>query len=186
MNPQEDLDRGPPQWMRRVVEESGETVDQPSTVSPAGASTVGEIMAQTTYCVTRDVGLDTLARILLEHRMSGVPVVDAVGRPIGVVSKTDLLRHLHERGDTVELRPIDADVDIGFHHLGMERTTVSEIMMPVVFALSHDVPITQAAALMASEGVHRLPIVGATGTVVGILSALDIVRWVAEQAGHRV
>jgi CBS domain-containing protein len=59
-------------------------------------------------------------------------------------------------------------------------------MMPVVFAIADDTTIAAAAALMAGEGIHRLPVLDGTGAVVGILSTLDVVRWVAERAGYDV
>ena len=43
-----------------------------------------------------------------------------------------------------------------------------------------------AAALMAYENIHRVPVVAADGAVIGIVSAMDIVRWVAEQDGYVV
>lgn len=176
-------------WVRRVVGPTGDTADHPTTHRPAADMTVAEIMTRTTYCVRPDVGVDTLAGVLLERRMSGVPVVDDTGRPIGVVSKTDLVRHMHERGESVVMTAKDDDqvrsrLGTGYHAVALDQTTVADIMTPVVFALAEDVPIAYAAALMAGENIHRVPIVAADGTVSGVLSALDIVRWVADLAGY--
>ena len=151
-------------WVRRIVDGSGEVDDQPTRYVPSRHATVGAVMTRTTYCVRPDVAAARVAALLLEHRLGGMPVVDAAGRPIGVISKTDLLRHAHD-GDAA---------------------LVGDIMMPMAVVLGQDVPIAQAAALMAGEGIHRLPIVDDTGAVCGILSALDVVRWVAEEAGYRV
>jgi CBS domain-containing protein len=123
--------------------------------------------------------------MLLEERMSGAPVVDGDGRPVGVVSKTDLLRHLHERGDAVEPTGGVPD-EAGFHAVHLDETLVRDVMMPVVFAIAADTTIAAAAALMAGEGVHRLPVLDADGAVVGLLSTLDVVRWVANRAGYDV
>ena len=153
-------------WIRRVVDESGATEDQPTAYAASRDETVATIMTHTTYCVRPEVGTETLATLLLDHRMSGVPVVNDSGRPIGVVSKTDLLRHLHEHGDA--------------------PARVKDIMMPMVFAVERDTPIVHAAALMAGEGVHRLAVVDADLTIIGIVSALDVVRWVADRAGYSV
>lgn len=175
---------------RRVVDQAGMVEHQAIGPRAEGTAMVGSIMSRTAYCMRPDVGVATAASILLEERMSGAPVVDGDGRPIGIVSKTDLLRHLHERGDAIEpatsAAAIDAALGAGFHGTRVDETTVADVMMPVVFAIPSDTEITAAAALMAGEGVHRLPVLGGDGAVVGILSALDIVRWVAVQAGHRV
>lgn len=175
-------------WVRRIVDETGGTEDQATSHPPSLETTVAAIMTRAPICVRPTVGVGTLARLLLDEGMSGVPVVDGNGRPIGVVSKTDVLRYLHEKSDGAEA-VIDQDAALaafgdGFHLTATHDATVDDIMTPLVFALRHDVEIVRAAALMAGEGIHRLAILDDTGAVVGILSALDIVRWVAEEHGY--
>lgn len=182
---------GAPVAVRRVFADSGEVTDTPST-TPLTTATVSTIMSRTVICVQPTVGADLLAQLFLEHGVSGFPVVDEVGRPIGVVSKTDLLRYVHEHGvDLAEIRADEAAIltqlGTGFHAASpIDGATVSELMMPVVFALPHDAPIAKAAALMAGEGIHRVPILGDDGAVCGIVSSLDLVRWLADLAGYPV
>jgi len=171
--------------LRRVIDESGTPDDHVVALRAAIGASVSTIMSRTTYCLRQEVGVRTAITMLLEHRMSGAPVVDAEGHPIGIVSKTDLLRHLHERSDAVEPGS-DAAVERGFHTTDVDGTTVADVMMPVVFAIVEDTTIAAASALMAGEGVHRLPVLDGNGAVVGILSTLDVVRWVAERAGYHV
>ena len=59
------------------------------------------------------------------------------------------------------------------------RATVADIMMPIVFALPENATVAKASALMVFEGVHRIPVVSSGGQVVGILSSLDILGWLA-------
>jgi CBS domain-containing protein len=120
---------------------------------------VSRIMSLNVQCVTEDVTLSALASCLLTKGISGVPVIDRDGKPVGVVSKTDLLRH------------------------GTSDGQVSDIMTPVSFTLNEDQSISKASALMAYEGIHRLPVVDAAGRVVGLLSALDILHWLACKTG---
>ncbi len=178
-------------WGRRVMDEHGATEDQPTEYRTSAVATVATIMTRTPYCVRPEVTVEAVTALLLERRMSGVPVVDADGRPLGVVTKTDLLQHLHESGDSVEAvddatRRVDGALGSGFHPTGVHGTSVRDIMMPVVFAIDQDSTIALASALMAGEGIHRVPVLAADGTVVGILSSLDIVRWVAEGDGYVV
>jgi CBS domain-containing protein len=58
-------------------------------------------------------------------------------------------------------------------------------MMPFTISVASRAPITMAAALMSIEGVHRVPVVAPSGAVVGIVSALDILRFLAEADGYR-
>lgn len=174
--------------IRRIFDDSGRATEQRAGVAP-GVATVATIMTRSVTCVRPDVGIDLLAKLLLEHGVSGFPVVDGAGRPVGIVSKTDLLRYFHDHAGEVD--PGDDDAVLaalggGFHAVRVHGATVRDIMMPIVFALGEDAPIGRAAALMAGEGVHRLPILDPAGTVCGILSSMDIVRWLAVEAGYPV
>ena len=176
--------------VRRVFADSGEVTDTPST-TPLTTATVSTIMSRTVICVQPTVGADLLAQLFLEHGVSGFPVVDEVGRPIGVVSKTDLLRYVHEHGiDLAQIRADEAAVltqlGAGYHAVPVDGGTVQDLMMPIVFALPHDAMIAKAAALMAGEGIHRVPILDDDGVVCGIVSSLDLVRWLADLAGYPV
>jgi CBS domain-containing protein len=148
---------------RRIVERSGSIVEQP--IAPSN-SDVARLMSPTPCCVRDDVTAGAITALLLELGFSAVPVVDADGRALGIVSKTDLLRHLHA---------------------GKSReANAKDLMMPMVFAIDLKTAPGDAAALMAGEGVHRLPVVDGSGAVVGILSALDLVRWLGQLAGYRL
>jgi CBS domain-containing protein len=159
--------------------------------SAADRTPVSEVMTANVLCVREDVSVATLMATLLERGISGVPVVDASGFPVGLVSKTDLVRDHHENGDTAESSPLVVRtrsgaayaLGRGFHE-GFAQKTVAEIMTPVAFTLGERAPVSQAAALMAFEGVHRVPVVSADGRVVGILSALDVLRWLAQHDGY--
>jgi CBS domain-containing protein len=81
--------------------------------------------------------------------------------------------------------PLD-DMNVGFG-LHIERPsckTASDVMTPLALALTERASIARAAALMAFEGVHHVVLVGATGAVVGVLSSLDIARWLGAQSGY--
>jgi len=143
---------------------------------------ISTIMTASVLCLTSDVSVDAAAAMLMEANVSGAPVVDAEGMPVGVVSRTDLLRERLERGDVVESSaPLPDELRSGFHLDGASASTatVGEVMTPIAFTLVQTESLSTAAALMATEGVHRLPIVDDDGHVVGILSTLDVMRWLA-------
>ncbi|HZS42132.1 MAG TPA: CBS domain-containing protein [Polyangia bacterium] len=135
--------------------------DSSRAAATAGRTPVSSVMSGDVICVTADYSIEAITALLVERNFSGAPVVDAEGRAIGVVSKTDLLRD--------QLAP------------GVE--TVGDVMMPLAFTLPESAPLSQAAALMVKEGVHRLPIVSAEGRVVGLLTAFDVMRWLARESG---
>lgn len=161
--------------------------------SAADRTTVAAAMTANVMCVRQDVSIEALTALLLERGISGVPVVDANGFPIGVVSKTDLVREQHEMGESVgaalpyeEGWAMDYTLRDGFLSEPIARRTVADIMTPLAFTLYEHSPLSQAAALMAFEGVHRVPVVSGDGRVVGVLSSLDVMRWLAQHDGYLV
>lgn len=122
-----------------------------------------------TQVAVSDVSLpaDELLESLVEEGIGGAPVVDAEGHLLGIVSKTDLLCAWRDLGTHRDHQPL----------------TAADVMMPVVFALTEDSTVAEAAALMAYEGVHRLPIVDSETRVIGMVTTLDLSRWIAQSAG---
>lgn len=163
--------------------------------SLADRTPVADVMTTRVVSVHPNLGLEALCSLFVERNISGAPVIDATGHPIGIVSKTDLVRRFHENGHMeaedatprIETRrepEWGIGLERGFHTEPVPQETVADIMMPIAFTLSETASLSQAAALMAFEGVHRVPVVSEEGVVVGILSSLDILRWTAEQDGY--
>lgn len=57
-------------------------------------------------------------------------------------------------------------------------------MTPIAFTLHENGTLSQAAALMAYEGIHRLHVTDQDGRVVGVLSSLDVLEWFAREDGY--
>jgi CBS domain-containing protein len=127
--------------------------------SAADRVAIAEVMTRDVACVRDDVSVESLQALLRDRGIGAVPVVDCEGFPVGLVSKSDLVR---------ERWPDDA--------------SVAELMTPLAFTMREDDPLSGAAAVMTVERVHHLPIVAADGRVVGMLSSLDFARWIAAQA----
>jgi predicted transcriptional regulator len=123
-------------------------------------------MSREVVCVRQQLRADTLAEIFLERGLHGAPVLSDDRALIGFISMTDLLRHRHEASGADAL------------------ATVGQLMTPFAISLDESAPVTLAAALMSFEGVHRIPVVADDGEVVGVLSALDVLRWLAVQDGY--
>src|ERR1043165_7366720 len=74
-----------------------------NTREAAGATPVAEIMTEAPICVRPEMTLDRLLPLLVVENIGGVPVVDAHGRPLGMVSKTDLLSEEADRADSLAI-----------------------------------------------------------------------------------
>jgi CBS domain-containing protein len=154
---------------------------------------IGEVMSTEVVCVTPDVSVEQVTKLFLERDISGVPVVDAEGRPKGIVSKTDLLRDHEQHGETSEENPgprtqegLGYGFGGGFHLAHLASATVEEVMTPVICALDSSCTVAEASALMAFEGIHRLLILSEQGEIVGLISSLDVLRWLAHREGTLV
>jgi CBS domain-containing protein len=161
--------------------------------SRSDETTLDAIMTREVLCVPPEMDVDTLVALFLQRGISGAPVIGKDGRVLGVVSKTDVLRERYESEDVERVeRPsvrrggYEVDLGPGYHLLHTTDTRVADIMMPVTFVLPENARVSRAAALMALEGVHRIPVVSQDGHVTGIVSALDVLRWLALSSGYLV
>lgn len=129
----------------------------------AARMAVASIMSRDVVSVPHDARIEDVAEILLDRGISGAPVIGPDATPVGIVSKTDIIRAQNRPG-------------------GAERT-VEEIMVPITFALPMGESIAKAAALMSMEGVHRVVVMSPDGRIAGIVSSLDVMKWLARDAG---
>jgi CBS domain-containing protein len=70
--------------------------------------TVGQVMTHNPLTVSPHTPIPTAARIMLEHKVSGLPVVDENKRPLGIITESDIFRMLIDRWDTFTTSPVEA------------------------------------------------------------------------------
>lgn len=138
---------------------------------------VSDVMTRGAISVSPQTPLRDVARLLTDQRISGVPVVDADGRCVGVVSEADLLAKQLSRPLS---RRLPLEWLLGESHDPEElrrraATTAAEAMTSPAVTIADDRPLREAAALMVDRGINRLPVV-ADGRLVGMLSRADLVR----------
>lgn len=127
---------------------------------------IGDFCNTEVVVVDRDTGVREAARIMRERHVGDLVVVEDVsGRrnPIGIVTDRDLV-----------LEVMAQDVDPG-------AITVGDIMSNTLHTIPESADLLDTLELMASEGVRRLPIVAADGTLEGILTLDDMLWVLAEQ-----
>jgi CBS domain-containing protein len=132
---------------------------------------------------------DTIARavrLMLQERVSGLPVIDRAGRLVGVVTEGDFLRRA-ETG-TQRRRPRWLEFLAGPGRLADEYVhthgrKVSEIMTSEPLTVTEKAPLSEAVSLMEKRRVKRLPVVR-DGKVVGIVSRANLLHALASLAGE--
>jgi len=139
-----------------------------------GLMRVNDLMTRDVVTVTPETPLRDAAGLLVEHKISGVPVVTLEGEVVGVLSEADIL--VKAGGATSRNRLLGwlLDPDLGVEEK-IRAETVREAMSAPPLVVSPSRPVFEAARLMVSENVNRLPVVE-DGTLVGILTRADIVR----------
>lgn len=146
-------------------------------VLAAERTRIYEVMTREPTVVRDDLGIERLIELFRDQGLSRVPVVDDDGRLIGIVSKTCLVDDLDLRGDTDEVDQRGAGFGQHVHVIG---GVVRDIMKPVVFSLPATATLLEAARRMLANNVHAVPVTSeADARVVGILSATDVMAWVA-------
>jgi len=146
-----------------------------------------DIMNRKVVTVTSTMDLREAAKVLVEEGITGAPVVDELGTLVGVLSQTDLVEYgaTTERELTVEApfyrRPYDGALDPrwGFQIEALPADTVKDVMTPFAMTIEEQSPIHEVAARMAKFSVHRLIVVDADGGIRGIVTSLDVLRWLA-------
>jgi CBS domain-containing protein len=126
--------------------------------------TVADLMTGCPLVVSEDDSIAGVAEILAGFEISGVPVVDADERLVGVVSETDFVRL---RGSSI--------TSTGWHGL-----LVRDVMTTPAKTVTSWSTVADAARAMTAERVHRLVVVDDRGTPVGVLSGSDLVREIAD------
>lgn len=124
---------------------------------------VADLMHTDLVTVSSDTTVAEAIVTIADAHVLAVPVVNAKGTLVGVLSTTDLLMSLAERGregDIVEL---------------LDESAVSEIMTPRPKTVRPDVEVREAAQQLLYLGIHRL-FVESEGELVGVLSQTDIVQ----------
>jgi CBS-domain-containing membrane protein len=148
--------------------------------------TARDLMTREVITIAPEASVEDLAKLLATHRISGVPVIDAGGALVGVVTQSDLV----QRSRDLELPPALNVLDL---HLFLETPShfqkrlekllgdqVKDVMTQDPIAINPDTPAKEIARLMAAKGIHTLPVLEG-GKLVGIVGKLDLIRGLA---GH--
>jgi CBS domain-containing protein len=130
----------------------------------------GDLMTTGAARVRPDASLAEAVRLMVEHRISGLPVVDAQDKLVGVITEGDFLRPDDGRPPHVlDILMGDATGAAG----GLRSRRVEELMTREPVTVAAETPLEEVVALMNRHKVKRLPVV-AQGKVVGIVSRANL------------
>ena len=139
---------------------------------------VRELMTEQVLTVGPEAPIKDVARILVENRISGVPVCDIEGKVLGVVSEGDILYKEHDPRDARSGGPLGWIVDGTPSFRGWLKSsalTARKAMTAPALTIAPWDTVAEAARIMCERGVNRLPVVE-EGRLVGIVTRSDLVR----------
>lgn len=141
---------------------------------------VSDIMTQEVISIDPEATVVEAARIMLEERISGLPVVNASRVLLGIVTEGDLLRRV-ELGTDQGCRPwleFFPGSDRAADYVRSHARKVCDVMTRDVAVATEEMPLQDAVQLMEKRRVKRLPVVRGSH-VVGVLSRANLVRALA-------
>ena len=124
---------------------------------------------------------DAIAR-MISHQVSGIPVIGADGRLVGMVTEGDFLRRGEMHTEAPRRRWLELLLGPGSDATEYARShghTVRDVMSPNVVTVGKETPLSAVVHLMEEHGIKRLPVID-DGRVVGIVSRADLMSALAE------
>ncbi len=140
-----------------------------------------EIMTKDVITVVPSTTVEDLARVLVDHKISGTPVVDDKGDLIGIVTENDLIRKNKKFHIPTIVRLFDAFImlesksKIEQEIKEMAAVTVADIYRKEVVTASEDTPVDEIATIMSDKGLHLVPVVDGR-KIKGIIGKIDIIK----------
>jgi len=151
-----------------------------------------DVMTTNVITVGPDISVQEVAKILSERSISGVPVVDAENRLVGIVSEGDLLhrvetgteRRVQRRRRSWWLDTIGSEGELARDYVKSHGRTARDVMTSQVISVSDTTELADIANLLETKRIKRVPVVR-DGKLVGIVSRANLVRALAA-AGSRL
>ena len=141
---------------------------------------VGSVMTEEVVRAEYGTPFKEVARLLADHRISGLPVVDDDQKVIGVISETDLMVRQAETPDPYEpkrrLRLADLTRSAKKQAVKAQARTAGQLMTAPPVTVRADAAIVEAARTMAQRRVERLPVVDEEERLVGIVTRRDLLQ----------
>lgn len=128
------------------------------------------IMSNDVVCGRPNLSLGAVVDLMVSHHIGCLPIVDERRRPLGVITKSDLVEQL---GAALE-------VHRGEVPPSLRTRTAEEVMMPLALTLPETATVAHAAAFMATEDTHHVLVVATDARLIGVVSALDVTLWLAD------
>ena len=140
-----------------------------------------DVMVRAVVTTSSDTTVEQLARLMINLRISGVPVMDRDGRLVGIVTEGDLLRRVEtgtERHRPRWSEPFSSSSRLAAAYIKSHAKRVADIMTREVFSVEELATLGEIADLLETKHIKRVPVVH-DGKIVGIISRADLLKVLA-------
>jgi CBS domain-containing protein len=141
-----------------------------------------DVMVSPVVTVGEDATVQEVAKLLIDQRVSAVPVLDAAGKIAGIVTESDLMRRAEvgtERRYSWWLSLLADARTLAADYVKSHAAGVKDVMTRSVKTAAPDTPLHEIAELFEKNHIKRVPIVNRNGELVGIVSRANIIQAVA-------
>lgn len=153
---------------------------RPAPLLVLDARTARDLMTANPVSIHQAATVGEAAAFLSGRGISAAPVIDEAGRPVGVVSRSDLLIHRAHGRLPLQTAPNEGppawapDASAVSGRMGYPR--VRDVMTPAVFCVRSEAAAGKVIEKMLGLRVRRLFVVDQSGVLVGVISAIDVLR----------
>jgi CBS-domain-containing membrane protein len=140
-----------------------------------------DVMTPSVICARPDMTVQNAAKLLVEHRISGMPVVDEKGDLVGIVSEGDLLRRVEtstQKRSPWWLDMLSSTRSLAGEFVREHSRLIGDVMRTDVVTVDAQTALVDIADLMEKHGIKRVPVMN-EGKLVGIVSRANLVRALA-------
>jgi CBS-domain-containing membrane protein len=140
-----------------------------------------DIMTTDVITTSPSTTIEELARIFVERRISGTPVLDEAGKLVGIVTENDLIRKNKKFHIPTIIRLFDAYImlesksKVEQEIKDMAAIKVGDICRFPVTTVTADTAVDDIATMMSEKGVHLIPVVDGAA-LVGIIGKIDVIK----------
>jgi CBS domain-containing protein len=156
---------------------------KPSAELEPVARTVADVMRRDVPTVSPETSVHRAGRILVEHEIPALPVVDRPGHVVGVLSEADLVARLGPRQRRPWWHFLIASDQLAREFRRAVGTTVEEVMTDPVITASPTLPLSSARLLFHTPSLHLVPVVDG-GRLVGTVTRRDLLRRLVSEPEH--
>jgi CBS domain-containing protein len=146
-----------------------------------------DVMVRAVATTTPDSTVETVAKLMINLRISGVPVLDRNGQLVGIITEGDLLRRTEtgtERRRSRWSHWFSGNSRLAADYVKSHARRVEDVMTREVVTVGELATLEEIAELMASKGIKRVPVVH-VGKIVGIVSRADLLQVLASGGAPR-